>query len=36
MNEPQVWTLIGLFATALFGVIGLMTAMLMPWPGALR
>lgn len=29
MNEPQVWTLIGVFATALFGVIGLMTAMLM-------
>ena len=28
MNEPQVWTLIGVFATALFGVIGLMSSLL--------
>ncbi|HCS61072.1 MAG TPA: hypothetical protein DIW46_06705 [Microbacterium sp.] len=27
MNEPQVWVLIGVFATALFGVITLMSTM---------
>ncbi len=27
MNEPQVWTLIGVFAAALFGVITLVTTM---------
>lgn len=25
MNEPQVWTLIGVFGAALFGMIGLIT-----------
>ncbi|MFL6089363.1 MAG: hypothetical protein ACJ71Z_04390 [Aeromicrobium sp.] len=29
MNEPQVWTLIGMFAAALFGVVGLMSTMFM-------
>lgn len=27
MNEPQVWTLIGVFAAALFGLLTLMTTM---------
>ncbi|MFC4137918.1 MULTISPECIES: hypothetical protein [unclassified Microbacterium] len=27
MNEPQVWTLIGVFAAALFGMITLMSTM---------
>ena len=27
MNEPQVWTLIGVFATGLFGMITLMSTM---------
>lgn len=27
MNEPQVWTLIGVFAAALFGMLTLMTTM---------
>ena len=27
MNEPQVWTLIGVFAAALFGVLTLMSTM---------
>lgn len=27
MTEPQVWTLIGVFATALFGMITLMSTM---------
>ncbi len=27
MTEPQVWTLIGVFATALFGVLTLMSTM---------
>lgn len=27
MNEPQVWTLIGVFATALFGMLTLMSTM---------
>ncbi|WP_022888805.1 hypothetical protein [Agromyces italicus] len=27
LNEPQVWTLIGVFAAALFGVITLVTTM---------
>lgn len=25
MNEPQVWVLIGVFATAIFGMIGIVT-----------
>lgn len=27
MNEPQVWTLIGVFGTALFGMLTLMTTL---------
>lgn len=27
MNEPQVWTLIGVFAAALFGMLTLMSTM---------
>ena len=27
MNEPQVWTLIGVFGTALFGMLTLMSTM---------
>ena len=27
MNEPQVWTLIGVFAVALFGMLTLMSTM---------
>lgn len=27
MNEPQVWTLIGVFATGLFGMMTLMSTM---------
>lgn len=27
MNEPQVWTLIGVFAAALVGIIGLFSTM---------
>ncbi len=25
MNEPQIWVLIGVFATAIFGMIGIVT-----------
>lgn len=28
MNEPQVWTVIGVFATALFGMLGFVFAMM--------
>lgn len=28
MNEPQVWTVIGVFATALFGMLGFVAGML--------
>lgn len=27
MNEPQVWTLIGVFSAAIFGVIGVMSGL---------
>lgn len=27
MNEPQVWTLIGVFATGMFGMIAVVTSM---------